>query len=257
VPDLGASLSPPRETWQRAVVATREPRSDRTPVFEAKRAKSQSQPRREPPDDAPPGSGATGPSAAPPTRVVTPARDDAASQAPKRPPFGRHSDDLRRMPPPAPRFQDVERSASGETRSRVREAAGSRPERAAEPSAPERRSVSPPRDERRDETRTRSETRNQPATPTPRTDPSRERVGGPAPGRSERLDRRERPSTAELPGEPANRVYREERRLQGSQSWQNERTRPSQPGRESQREHPQRSWGGDSERGERGSMGPR
>jgi hypothetical protein len=52
VPELGATRRPPRETWQRSVVATREPRIDRAPGFETKRATSGSQPRREPPDAA-------------------------------------------------------------------------------------------------------------------------------------------------------------------------------------------------------------
>jgi hypothetical protein len=236
VPDLRATRRPPRETWQRSVVATREPRTDRTPTLEAKRAAPATQPRRQPADTASPSSDATAPRAAPPTRVVSPARVDADSRAPKRPPFGRESDALRRMPPPTPRFRDVERSASGEAPSVVREPAGSQPERAAAPSPPERRSASPPRVE----TRTRSEAPSQRATPSPRTEP-----------------RRERASSPELPGEPANRVYREGRRSQGSDSREYERTRRTQPGGESQGERPQRNWGGESDRGERGSSGRR
>jgi hypothetical protein len=187
----GPARRPPNDVWQRRVIATREPRLDRAPELEAPRAKGKK------PEVA------VAPEVTPPARVVGSPGEGASRhiEASKRPPFGRDGAAERQMPPPPPRFR---REAS-----RAEMPAGGMPQ-APEPG--------------------RGSAHEAPAPP--RTAPEHEqaapRAGAPAPppvphepqmqppGRGEGRGRRGAepqmgaPGGArELPGEPANRVYRE------------------------------------------------
>ncbi len=224
VPEVGPAQRPPREAWQRSVVATREPRAARSPEFEARRAawKSKTQPAaledtaRDAQDATLPE--APAPEELPRTRVVPASRGDEPAETSKRPPFGRHGEDLRRIPPPAPRFE-------GRKQSELEERAGGAPEPEALEPKLERASeasVTPlarPEWRRDSEAEPRPEWRRAPpqgAHPEDRSSPeprgsqtSRGRRG--QHGSADWRERREAASSSdpELPGEPANRVYRQ------------------------------------------------
>jgi len=168
---------PPRETSQRSVVATREPRVETAPGIETRRA-SRTSPQR----GRAAGAETASPDSTPPARVVQPPREGGRIQASRRPPFGKQSEVERRTPPPAPRFEP-RKAAREEVPAAAREAS---------PRA-ERSKAAPP--ER----------------PVSRPDAQQERVERAQPQRGGSSGRREQasPPPRELPGEPANRVYRQ------------------------------------------------
>jgi hypothetical protein len=184
---------PPRADLERKVVATREPRRAPAPELEHRRdAERRERGRESGASDAPI------PAGTPPARVVT--RQPAPrTPAPARPPFGRRGDEERATPAPPPRFDDV------------------RQRHPRTPSASESRESRPPvREEReRSEREARRSPPVAPATPPVRREaPPAVRQPQPSAER-ERIERapheRSREARGELPGEPANRVYRGER----------------------------------------------
>ncbi len=187
---------PPREQRNRSVVAAREPRVDATPPLEKSRA-----PKTKPQRDAVTGAESAAPGAAPPTRVAPLPREGKHIEASKRPPFGTQSEGERRIPPPAPRFEKPGNGEAATPReAQTREKAPER-SRAAEPSAP-----APPQAERQKQTRPPRE-----ASPPPRPQQPSEPVESMKPDRKGSPGRHEQvsPPARDLPGEPANRVYRQ------------------------------------------------
>ena len=196
-----AAQRPPRESRQRPVVATREPRSDAAPGARF---------------------GAADP--APRARVVQPPREGRRIETSKRPPFGTQSDVERSTPRPAPRFESERRDgpdASGTD--------GERPRRFERPEPPASNDV---RAARREPPRAAP-----PAAPAASSSDARPRMGSRGdPGSSERArraapsapdwsSRASRPESAarELPGEPANRVYRPQAADRGSSARASQR----------------------------------
>jgi hypothetical protein len=209
---------PPRGQFERSVVATRAPRPDAAPPLEASR---DSKPKRQHGDAA--GAAADAPDAAPPTRVVSPPREGTHIETAKRPPFGTQSDSERRIPRPAPRFEKSEREQDAAMRSESERARPPEPPRATETGAPAatQRDVQP-------RVRSHAETSAPPrpeahaplsGTSQPERSPGNEAPGSnratrgvpAAPERTHASGRSEQAASPprELPGEPANRVYRQ------------------------------------------------
>lgn len=191
-PSGTAGRRPPGGSHERAVVATRAPRPAALPeLADDGGGGARRVARAEPPE--------------PRVRLVEPARDRSSGGTLERPPFGRRGEGERSAPPPPPRYH--------------KQRAGEPGERAAKPTpTPRERAArsTPARPERA-------------ATPTPS---PRERAATPAaaaPGRqgpARAAGARERPR--ELPGEPANRVYRQH----GSQPRQSAPAAPAARERE-------------------------
>ncbi len=227
VAETGAARRPSREVQQRSVVAVREPRPDRTPELSSQRGDARPSQQRSR------AARADAPAATAPTRLMQPADGSQRIETSRRPPFGRNGESERRISPPAPRFEEVQREeAARDRRERSRGEAATRPEASSAPAAPEGARQRSTRSERVPASRaesSRSATRTQPA-PVPSTpEPSRSAAPTPAsqpeaqaesrsPAAGQRRDRgtasggRERAtsSTRQLPGEPANRVYRQD-----------------------------------------------
>jgi len=171
VGEAKAARRPPKQLRERAVVATRAPKLDPEPRLEPQRAPKQKTGRAE----------AGPPDGGPPPRLVKPPREAKHDRVLERPPFGKQGESERSTPRRAPRYQ---KPAERKTKA---------------PEPPTQAAPSPQRHERV-------------ARP--------ERVEPPKPERSERVrpERSERAKPEgsdragpELPGEPANRVYRNER----------------------------------------------
>jgi len=222
---------PPREAWKRSVVATREPREDATPALEKRRA-----PKTKSQGNAAAGAESGAPDATPPPRVVQPPREGNRIETSKRPRFGTQSEGERRMPPPAPRFEKPARDEATTPRAERTRAEPPERSRAAEPGTP-----APSQADRQKQTRSQRE-----ASPPPRPELRSERVETGKPDRPERVEapkpdrtggssRREQasPPPRDLPGEPANRVYRQRDGRQGSIIHENERTARAQPSEKS------------------------
>jgi len=202
----GAARRPPRERFERSVVATREPRLATVPGLEApraqggaKRSKGQVQKKG---GDAPP------PPAASRVRLVERAGSKKSRETLARPPFGTRGEGERAMPPEPPRYRSE----------RSRQASAQEPRVAAAPGAPERREPAAPQAAKaKPNAKPRQAARPEaPATPAPQaTRPrgeergaSRGEPGGPAAVTSGKRAGAE-PKAADLPGEPANRVFRQ------------------------------------------------
>ncbi|HEY5657566.1 MAG TPA: DUF6600 domain-containing protein [Myxococcota bacterium] len=184
---------PPRDLLERSVVATREPRVSGVPGLAPRRAAP-----KEKRDDAK----ASEARATPPTRVVQPPREGRRISVSDRPPFGKRGESERHAPPPAPRYRDVQQE---EARSVARERG---PTGEATPPAPEAR--------RSQETGAREKpSAPRSPRPMPSTEPGRGEAKPERPSAARRAERSEqaapRPSR-DLPGEPANRVYRQRQR---------------------------------------------
>jgi len=169
VPDARRAAQPPADLGRRSVVATREPRLDPVPGLE---------PGGDPKGRGPRGAREADPGpreARPPVRVVRPTHE--RPEVSKRAPFGRQSERERSLRPLPPRFQSFELERL------------SRPRLERPHAMPREPAEAPAAD---------------PPLPSPR---AREQApperGAPAFGRGRELSR-----PRDLPGEPANRVYR-------------------------------------------------
>jgi hypothetical protein len=180
---------PPKELRQRPVVTTREPRIEAPRGLEEPRERKAARAPKEARDVEP---------AAPP-RVVSPPRKGERIATSKRPPFGTESEVERRPPPPPPRFEERAAAEAGAPRAKRPDAKPPKPTRVA-PSeaspAAEREKARAPREE--------AGVRREPAAPP-------------------------RPAARELPGEPANRVYRGKDDLQGSPAGEPKRAARAEP----------------------------
>lgn len=194
VPTHRSADRPPRDTWMRPVVATREPRRDPTPDLEPRRGSAKSAPGA---SRSKQGERGAGPDAAPPVRLATPPREGRRTAASGRPPFGKRSETERAMPPPAPRFERRAPSESGSSTPRVSQ---ERKPRAAAPTPPGARTTRPGEG---------SQAKQRSRTAPPPTTAPRERVAPPA---------------RDLPGEPANRVFRPRHKQQASPQSQQPRS---------------------------------
>ena len=266
VADDKSAQRPPREERRRSVVATREPRIDATPALEQRRT-----PKTKPQRNAAAGAESGAPDAMPPVRVVEPPREGNRIETSRRPPFGTQGEGERRMPPPAPRFEKSERAQEAVLGAEGTRARPPKRQRAADqgmPAAPQQDTqtragsggeASPPpqpdaRNPRVEATRPERSRRSE----TPRPDRS-ERFESGMPDRTGGSGQREQtsPPPRDLPGEPANRVYRQHEARQGSISNENQRTERTQAsemgrdGRERQSTHHESV--GDSGSKERGS----
>lgn len=189
---------PPREIADRRVVSTREPRVARVPMSDAAgrdTAGTHGAPQRE-------GREAR---VAPNPRIVQPTADAQRRPAPHRPPFGTRGDGVREAPPPPPRYEDMRRS-DVQTGERSRQGGAT-----ARPDAPSREARSAPpvpdsgvRERRREapasDVSSRGEAGRRAQPQRPAESPSNPHVQA---GRAQ-----------ELPGEPANRVYRQRQRAE-------------------------------------------
>ncbi|MDH3520042.1 MAG: hypothetical protein OEM49_06240 [Myxococcales bacterium] len=189
---------PPRELLERSVVATREPRVKSVAGLEPRRAAPQAK-RDGVREDAA--------RAAPPTRVVQPPREGRRISVSQRPPFGTQSESERRAPPPAPRYRDVQQEEARRTAREEKETGGATPpapEARRSQATGERERPSPPQASRPAPS---AEPRRGEASQPPSADTRPER-----PSATRKVERRPdaapRPSR-DLPGEPANRVYRQ------------------------------------------------
>lgn len=179
------AAKPPRDLLERPVVATREPRVSGVPGLEPRRAAERA--KR---SDAK--AGAAG--ATPPTRVVQPPREGRRIAVSERPPFGKRGESERRAPPPAPRYRDVQQE---EARRAARER---EPSAEATPPAPEAKGAR--------DTHARAKPAPRPA---PSAEPGRGETKPQRPSAGRREQAAPRPA-GDLPGEPANRVYRQRQR---------------------------------------------
>jgi hypothetical protein len=132
--------------------------------------------------------------------VVAPPRAGKRVAASVRPPFGKRGEAERTIPPPAPRFERRAPSESGSSAPRVSQ---ERPPRATAPAPPVAREAKP--SER------------------PRAKPSKRTAPPPD------VAPRERPAatTRDLPGEPANRIFRPRQKQKASPQSPPPETRPS------------------------------
>jgi hypothetical protein len=180
---------PPQADLERKVVATREPRRAAVPALDTReRARGRER-------------GAESlPSATPPAQVVKRERAQTRSTPEERPPFGRQVGEERAEPPRPPRYQDVRRRQAPEPQS-------------------EQRVTPPPQSTQREERRGQPSRESSAPAPTPpaqqpteRGNPERgwQRQRGETPTRApqEQPQQQQQPQQRELPGEPANRVFR-------------------------------------------------
>jgi hypothetical protein len=189
---------PPKEARERSVVAARAPRFDPKPELEKARSR-----RDVKPDEAPP-------AGLPPARVVEPRREGKRIEASKRPPFAKRGENMREIPPPAPRFERSEarkvEKPPKEREPTLERVAPPPPERG-KPAPVERSERVPQASDAGERAKPERVERVKPE-PVERVKPER----GDAPGRYE--PRAQPPR--ELPGEPANRVYRGRPEPQGA-----------------------------------------
>jgi Family of unknown function (DUF6600) len=196
VAEKRAGKRPPENARHRSVVATREPRLDPEPRFEARRtAKGK-------PEKGARGAELGAPETLPPARVAKPPREGKRSDVARRAPFGKQSETERSMPPLPPRYKrpDAERrSEPAPDRSREKSRERGQP-------ADVRGKAGPgiPRNEGRPEVVA-------PAPPERGAKASRARGGKPPSEGVAPSPKRERAAPRQLPGEPANRVYRGQR----------------------------------------------
>jgi hypothetical protein len=224
----GPAKRPPHETLLRSVVATRAPRA--APVLKPESRRAAQQAEHEDRKAGVPRAESALPPATPPTRVVQPPREGQPTVVSKRPPFGQQGE-AERLPPPAPpRFRDVERKEAEERGAGRLLDRGTKPGKA--PVAPAERGAAGerlPRAERPQASppeRKKQAEATRPA-PLPQERPSEASAPAPAPQlphpgvqqeRAERAqpkgkavsrrDEQASPPARNLPGEPANRVYR-------------------------------------------------
>jgi hypothetical protein len=197
----GPAKRPPREDLRRRVVATRAPQVAPPLDLKPRRAERKAATR--------PGESAL-PDAVPPTRVVEPPREGRRIKVSERPPFGRNSGAERGTPPPLPRFEGTRGKETGSHAEGVRaEQPREAPVAPAESQATQRR-ASRARPPELPQERPQSVEAARPSPPQERGGQQHERVererrGGGAV--SSRPERKAAPAR-ELPGEPANRVYR-------------------------------------------------
>ncbi len=189
----GPARRPPREALHRSVVATREARLDGDPAVRSPGAEGAARAhQRDAELDLP--------AAKPPARVVQPPRAGRRIEVSGRPPFGRGGEAERRIPPPAPRFEASGPGQPAETRAE-------RPrERAAKPAISPRAAIAPDRD-RMPGAGARREAPS--AAPRPERRPGRIEVDRAGREAASGRHREASPVPRELPGEPANRVYRQ------------------------------------------------
>jgi len=222
---------PPKEARERSVVAAREPRVDPTPDFKTRRGPKVKQPK---------GADLGVPDATPAARVVQPPREGKRIRAPKRPAFGKRSEAERSMPPPAARFEKP--GAERKPKQQTERTPGMPPERTRPSEAG--RAAPPPKEP---EIKARSE-RSERARPE-RVEKARpEHVEKLRPERSAPSPRHDKasPQTRELPGEPANRVYRQRDDRQGSMFREQERAAPDPKSERMRDERPRQEGGGGS-----------
>jgi len=212
----GKTPRPPRDAVQRTVVATRAPRPDPTPGLHPPRhAEKQREPVAE----------SELPAATPPARIVEPPRNGRRIQVSDRPPFGRQGEGERSIAPPAPPFGAAQGEPAAPTQTRP--ATRAAPETPVPTPAPRPQGSPEPRSHGKSErapapTAAGPETalptapppgelRSPDAAPSPRHPDSSEPRGDPQPrGRSAASHRDAAPAApTPLPGEPANRVYRQ------------------------------------------------
>ncbi|HEY8153547.1 MAG TPA: DUF6600 domain-containing protein [Myxococcota bacterium] len=236
VADGRSARRPPREARQRSVVATREPRVEPAPGIETRRDSRANGQQRGRADRAE----TVAPDSTPRARVVQPPREGGRVQTSRRPPFGRQSEGERRMPAPAPRFEPREGArqaappaARDAARDSVRESGRGSPRDSARTASPrtERSRAAPP--ERRV---SRPEARSERQVSRPEAQPERAQRARPERGGSSARRQQASAPPRELPGEPANRVYRprsertERADRSGGQEWtQRESPSASQP----------------------------
>lgn len=208
---------PPKELRQRSVVATREPRIEVPRGLETRERKA---------ERAPAEARDAEPAAPPPPRVVSPPRAGERIAASQRPPFGTQSEVERRPPPPPPRFEERVAAEAGAPRAKRSDAKPPKPARTAPGEAPPaaaREKARAPREAAREEARVRREAA-EPSLPAPREERA-DRAARAGDARPER----EAPSARELPGEPANRVYRGQGDRRGSRAGEPERAARAEP----------------------------
>ncbi len=263
----GSARRPGRELRERSVVAVREPRLDPAPDLASPRGSRRASAGSR-------GEGGEPRGATPPTRMVQPTREGGRVASSRRPPFGRSGATERSITPPAPRFEEVRREL--ERRDRVEKPRRDDAKRSRAPAAPvvgpERTRERLPRAESRSASpagpsRSRGPVQPAPAQPEPRADGRSRgaevrRERSPAPVDIERRS----PSRRELPGEPANRVYRQHSgRAPGPQESAPRETpasrggQPPQGGGDVRGAQPRQGGdvGGGEPRGGRGSHGRR
>jgi len=222
VAGTGTARRPSREVRERSVVAVREPRLDRTPELGSPRSARSSQQRsREERAEAR--------TETPPTRVVR--QEGGRIEASQRPPFGRSGERERRISPPAPRFEEVQRQEEARgRRERSREAAATRTRAPEAPAAPE--AVREPRS-RRERTReaaaTRTATPEAPAAPEVVREPrSRRERSAASPSERPQSAAPERPSPArQEPGGELRSPRVGERRERGTPRREPEQASPA------------------------------
>jgi hypothetical protein len=220
VANVGPAKRPPQEGRNRSVVATREPRLDPEPQLEPRRAPKGDQARST--QRAEPGA----PELLAPARVAQPPHEGKRREVSRRAPFGTQSESERRMPPPPPRFQKPEAERGSKQPTQRRHATP--PEQTQRSDAGQ--AVPPPKTRER----ARPE-RSEPAQPEERATRTRPERGAPSIGHE-----RAAPPPRDLPGEPANRVYRAQR-----PERQSEAQRESMPRAErSHEDRPQKGDGG-------------
>jgi hypothetical protein len=210
----GPAKRPPREALHRSVVATRAPKAESAPDLEPRRAERRA--KRDEGKAAVTDAEPALPDAVPPTRVVEPPREGRRIKASERPPFGTDSEAERRVPPRAPRLEDVERKEKARRGEEVRaEQPRKAPATPAEGEASERRASRArqpdlPREAPKSlEAERPSPPRDLPAAPRERVEREQPRVEREQPRERAVSPRSEEiPRARDLPGEPANRVYR-------------------------------------------------
>jgi hypothetical protein len=175
-PSTRSARRPSKEWRERTVIATREPKRAQVPELDtggetprSERAEA----RRE----------------ASPVRVVERSRRPEAQRTLERPPFGTRGQAERATPPPAPRYEQARRREATQSDA-VPEPEKARPERA---DAPTPKPVRTDRAAKPAHEPSRRERVAAPATPSRRAPPREEAA---------------HEAAADLPGEPANRVYR-------------------------------------------------
>jgi hypothetical protein len=207
--DGGKGRRPPERVLERRVVATRAERAAAKPEKVAQRAEKRSAGKELARRSSPPE----------PLLVPAPSKRARKDEAVSRPPFGTQAGEERAAPKAPPRFEEVRRSAEKSRERRAREARAkdaaapvpaaradaeasapklarnARPERGSEARRAETRRESPPRvvERREAPTETRSNGKSRRAERS--AEPARRESVSPTP-------------RTELPGEPANRVYR-------------------------------------------------
>jgi hypothetical protein len=243
VADARSAKRPPKETRGRSIVATREPRVDPEPRFESRQGskKTPAVSERGVKRDARAGLS--------PTRVATSSQKDKRRDVAKRAPFGTQSETVRDMPPPPPRFQKQKAQRDAKPTTQLdRQQAPAKEQRASAPERQKSRDVAPaaPAPKVREKARAS------------RPEPVRgERVAKPprversAPSQPKAQKQQAAPRQRDLPGEPANRVYRGQQQ-QRQQHQQRAEPRNVQRGEKSYGGRQSKSDGGGGGGGNKG-----